>query len=133
MILDSTYFIHLISHEQAAFQKGMELFGEGVPTRVSMATVFELFYGAAVTLDDEDYRNVRNVLMGYPPAPIDEEVARLAAEMLGKADREAGGPMESGVEANDAYVAATARAYSEAVLTRNVKDYERLDVTVETY
>jgi predicted nucleic acid-binding protein len=34
--------------------------------------------------------------------------------------------MQSGVEANDAYVAATARAYSKAVLTRNTDDFERL-------
>lgn len=133
MILDSNYFIHLLRRDEAAFRKGMELFDAGVPTRVSMATVFELFYGAAVTLDDEDYRGVRNVLMGYPPAPIDEEIARLAAEILGKTDREAGGPMESGVEPNDAYIAATARAYSEPVLTRNAKDFERLNVPVETY
>lgn len=133
MILDTTYCIHLSRHEEAAFRKGMELYHEGVPTRVSMATVFELFYGAAIALDDEDYRRVKNVLMGYPPEPIDEEIARLAAEMLGQADREAGGPTESGVEPNDAYIAATARAYSEAVLTRNVNDFQRFGVTVETY
>lgn len=71
--------------------------------------------------------------MGSPPVPIDENIARLAAELLGRADRQAGGPMQSGVEANDAYIAATARAYSEAVLTRTTEDFERLGVEVETY
>lgn len=133
MILDTNYLIQLLGKDEPAFQKGIELFEDGVPTRVSMATVFELFYGASMTLDDDDYREVRNVLMGYPPAPIDEEIARLAAEMLGKADRDAGGSMQSGIEANDAYIAATARAYAEPVLTRNVTDFERLGVAVETY
>lgn len=133
MILDTTYLIALLEREQPAFEKGMDLYRNGVATRVSMASVFELFYGAAVVLDDEERRRVRNVLMGYPPVPIDEEIARLAAELLGRADRQAGGPMQSGVEANDAYIAATARAYSEAVLTRNTDDFERLGVEVETY
>lgn len=133
MILDTSYLISLLERDEAAFQRGMDLYREGTPARVSMASVFELFYGAAVTLDDEERRRVRNVLMGYPPVAIDEEIARLAATMLGRADREAGGPMRSGVEANDAYIGATARAYSEPVLTRNVDDFERLDVEVETY
>lgn len=133
MILDTAYLIDLLERDQAAFEKGMELYADSVATRVSMASVFELFYGAAVTLDDEERRRVRNVLMGYPPVAIDEEIARLAAEMLGRADRAAGGPLQSGVEPNDAYIAATARAYGEPVLTQNRDDFELLGVEVDSY
>jgi predicted nucleic acid-binding protein len=56
MIRDTNHFIHLLRQDDATFRKGMELFEHGVPLRVSMATVFELCYGAAITLDDADYR-----------------------------------------------------------------------------
>jgi predicted nucleic acid-binding protein len=68
---------------------------------------------------------------GVSPAPVDEEIARLAAERLGTADREAGDPMESGIKPNDASIAATARAYSESVVTRNVTDFEQFGMSVE--
>lgn len=44
MILDTSYLIDLLEREQPAFEKGMELYRNGVATRVSMASVFELFY-----------------------------------------------------------------------------------------
>jgi predicted nucleic acid-binding protein len=133
MILDTTYMISLLEREEVAFRRGMELYEEGTARRVSVATVFELFYGAAVSLDDDERRQVRNVIMGYPAVPVDEEVSRLATELLGRADRNAGGPEQSGVETQDAYIAATACAYNEPVLTRNVDDFEKLGVDVETY
>ncbi|WP_129112663.1 PIN domain-containing protein [Halegenticoccus tardaugens] len=133
MILDTSYLLALLEHDEAAFDMGMTMYERSVPARVSVTSVFELFYGAALTLDDEERRQVRNVLMGYPWVPIDDEIARLAAEMVAAADRDAGGPEQSGVEDNDAYIGATARAYSEPVLTRNDADFEKLGVDVETF
>lgn len=54
MMLNTSYLIDLLEREQPTFEKGMELYRNAVATRVSMASVFELFYGAAVILDDEE-------------------------------------------------------------------------------
>lgn len=53
--------------------------------------------------------------------------------MLCQADRQAGGPLRSGVEATDADIAAIARADAEPVVTRNVADFEFLGGDIETY
>lgn len=131
MILDATYLIHLIQRKPRAFQKGMELFETRTVRRVPVPVLFEVFYGVEWVESKEQRRRAKNALMGYPMVRIDDSLAKEAAKLLAAADREAGG--DSGIEVNDAYIAAVAEFYDEPVLTENVNHYERLGVAVETY
>lgn len=92
---------------------------------------FEACYDAEYLDDPDERRRVRNALMGYPTVPVIDQIARSASQLLARADRAAGGG--SGVEVNDAYIAATATDLDEPVLTANARDFERLAVDVETY
>ncbi|MDX1747103.1 MAG: PIN domain-containing protein [Halobacteriales archaeon] len=131
MILDTSYLINLIQRQQPAFEKGVSLFESRTVRRVPVPVLFELWYGVEF-LDDEDRRRrLRNALMGYPVVPLDESMSRRAAELLARADRAAGG--SSGIEANDAYVAAAADRFDEPVLTANAADFEALGVAVEGF
>ena len=74
---------------------------------------------------------VRNRLRSYPRIDVNEEIARVAGRLYAEADDRAGG--NSGVDVNDTYVAATADLLEDTILTRNVTDFQKLGVEVETY
>lgn len=131
MILDTTYFIHLIQRLPRAFEKGLELFEARTVRRVPVPVLFEVFYGVEFVESDEQRRRAKNAFMGYPRVDLDDELVRDAARRLAEADRAAGG--DSGIDVNDAYVAAVAASYDEPVLTENVADFEALGVDVEPY
>lgn len=131
MILDSTYVLDLMSSDRDAFQNGVEIVEQGELQWVPTTVVAEAFYGAATERSDVGRSDVRNRLLGYPRIDIDEEVARVAGRLLATADDESGG--DSSVGWNDAQIAATADLLDEPVLTRNVADFEKLGVAVETY
>jgi predicted nucleic acid-binding protein len=92
-------------------------------------TLFELYYGAARSnQSDAEREKIENVLASKPVYPADSAVMR-------KAGRLAGELMNDGnaVADGDVIVGATADVLEEPVLTRNVDDFERLGVDVETY
>ncbi|MEZ3114753.1 PIN domain-containing protein [Halobaculum sp. MBLA0147] len=130
MILDTSFLIDLFDGRDAAFEKGTELSASDRVQRVPAPVVTELSYGAAFG-DEGEVRRVHNALQMYPVVEQDEGVARRAGELLAAADERAGG--ESGVDTVDSMVAAVADLHGEPVLTDNVTDFERLDVSVESY
>lgn len=131
MILDTSFLLDLKDGDPDAFAKATELFDEDVVQRVAIPSVMELHYGARYTNSEEELRKVRNLLLMYPLVDIDEAISRRAGELLADADRRTGG--DSGVDNEDAVIGAVADQHDEAVLTRNVDDFEALGVDVVTY
>ena len=130
MIIDSSYLFDLMAGDPAAFSKGAELVDRGEMQWLPTPVIAETYYGVATARSETTEGEVRNRLLGYPRIEIDEEVARVAGELLASAD-DVGGA--SGVGSNDAYIAAMAHVLDDAVLTANVGDFEQLGVSVETY
>lgn len=131
MILDTSFLIDLKDGDDSAFEKAIELYENEVPQRVSVPSVMELHYGAAYAGSDEEGRRVRNLLLLYPIVEVDETTARLAGELLARADRRAGG--DSGVDNEDGVVGAIADRLDESVVTANVDHFDHLGVEVEPY
>lgn len=131
MILDTSFLLDLKDGNPEAFEKGIELFENDVVQRVSLPSVWELYYGVEYTESEEELRKVQNLLLMYPLFGLDEATAQRGGELLAQADRTAGG--DSGIDNEDALIAAAADYVNEPVLTDNVDDFERLDVDVETY
>jgi predicted nucleic acid-binding protein len=131
VILDTTYFVDLLKEDEGAFSAGTKLRDEGTVVRVPTVVFAEVYYGVEYSQSAEELRKVKNVMMGYPPVPLSDETAQIAAELLARADADHGG--DSDVGWNDAYVAATSVVYEEPVLTRNAADFEALGVEVQTY
>lgn len=131
MIIDSSYLFDLMAGDPDAFRKGVELVERGEMQRVPAPVVAEAYYGVATAHSDTTESEVRNRLLGYPTVEVDDDVARVAGQLLARADDAAGG--DSGVGPNDAYIAAFAKRFDEPVLTDNVDDFERLEADVETY
>jgi predicted nucleic acid-binding protein len=100
-----------------------------VQQRLSSMTLFELTYGIARATESETEReNVEQVLASKPVQPADTAVMRTAGRLAGELQND-GTPIGDG----DVIIGATADVVGEPVLTRNVEDFERLDVPVETY
>jgi hypothetical protein len=129
VLLDTTFLIDLMNGDEGAIEKTRELESELVQQRLSAMTLFELYYGAARSnQSDAEREKIENVLASKPVYPADSAVMR-------KAGRLAGELMNDGnaVADGDVIVGATADVLEEPVLTRNVDDFERLGVDVETY
>jgi predicted nucleic acid-binding protein len=131
MIVDSSYLFDLMAEDPDAFEKGTELVERGEMQWLPTPVVAETYYGVATARSSTSEQEVRNRLLGYPRVDVDEEIARVAGELLAEADDRAGG--NAGVGPNDAYIAAMAEILDHAVLTANVDDFETLGVPIETY
>jgi predicted nucleic acid-binding protein len=95
--------------------------------------LYELQYGVEMYGDEDEKRAIANLNRLYQVVSVNEGIARTAARLVAAADREAGGPGETGIDDIDPLVAAIATSVDEPVLTDNVADFERLGVAVETW
>ncbi len=129
MLLDTTFLIDLMNGEEGAVKKARELESDLVQQRLSAMTLFELYYGVARASRSENEREtVESVLASKPIHPADTAVMRKAGRLSGELAND-GTPVGDG----DVIIAATAQVVDEPVLTRNVSDFERLGVDIESY
>ena len=129
MLLDTSFLIDLMSGDEGAVEKARELERELVQQRLSAMTLFELYYGVArAERSGEERETVEAVLASKPIHPADTAVMRKAGRLSGELMNEG-----NAVGDGDVIIGATAAVVDEPVLTRNVEDFERLDVDVETY
>ena len=129
MLLDTAFLIDLMNGDEGAVQKARELEQDLVQQRISSMTLFELCYGISRAADsDAERETVERVLASKPIHPADTAVMRKAGGLSGELQND-GTPVGDA----DAIIAATADVVEEPVLTRNVDDFERLGVDVETY
>jgi hypothetical protein len=129
VLLDTTFLIDLMNGDEGAIEKTRELESELVQQRLSAMTLFELYYGAARSnQSDAEREKIENVLASKPVHPADSAVMRKAGRLSGELMNDG-----NAVADGDVIVGATADVLEEPVLTRNVDDFERLGVDVETY
>jgi len=129
VLLDTSFLIDLMNGDEGAVEKARELETELVQQRLSSMTLFELSYGISRATDSETEReNVEEVIASKPIHPADTAVMRKAGRLAGDLQND-GTPVGDG----DVIIGATAAVVEEPVLTRNVEDFERLDVAIETY
>lgn len=129
MLLDTAFLIDLMRGDPDAVAKATELEEDLVQQRISAMTLFELYYGIARSnQSDEERERVETVLASKPVHPADTAVMRKAGRLSGELANEG-----TAVADGDVIIGATAHIIDEPVLTRNVEDFDRLDVAVEMY
>ena len=129
MLLDTSFLIDLMDGDEGAVEKARKLESDLVQQRLSAMTLFELYYGIARATDsDAEREKVEDVLASKPIHPADTAVMRKAGRLSGELQND-GSPVGDG----DVIIGATADVVEERVLTRNVDNFERLDVEIETY
>jgi tRNA(fMet)-specific endonuclease VapC len=129
VLLDTSFLIDLMNGDGDAVEKARELERDLVQQRISSMTLFELYYGIARATDSEAEREtVEHVLASKPIYPADTPVMRKAGQLSGELQNDG-----ISVGDGDVIIGATAEIVEEPVLTRNVEDFERLGVDIETY
>jgi hypothetical protein len=129
VLLDTTFLIDLMRGDDDAVEKATELETDLVQQRISTMTLFELYYGVARSNQSEaEQETVEEILASKPAHPADTAVMRKAGRLSGDLAND-GTPVGDG----DVIIAATADVVDEPVLTRNVDDFERLGVDIESY
>lgn len=133
MILDSTFLIDIEAEHGPALEKARELENDGLPLRIPMIVVYELFISIRKGANPEENRRaVEHVLEGFPLVPATESIAKRAGRFEGDIQRRHG----SGIGPADAILASTAIEFDEPIVTDNVRDYEKVpsdDLRIETY
>lgn len=129
MLLDTSFLIDLMDGDEQAVETARELEDRLVQQRVSSMSLFELYYGVARSVQSEaERKRIEDVLATKPVQPADAAVMRKAGKLAGELENEG-----NAVGDGDVIIGATAEVVDEPVLTRNVADFERMDVPVETY
>jgi len=133
VILDSTFLIDIEAEYGPALDKARELENGGLPLRIPMVVVYELFISVGKGANPEENRRaVERVLEGFPLVPATESIAKRAGRFEGEIQRRHG----KGIGTADAIIASTAIEFDEPVMTENVRDYEKIpsdDLRIETY
>ncbi|UIO99579.1 PIN domain-containing protein [Halobaculum sp. CBA1158] len=128
MILDTAFILDLMADLPEAHEKLDELEANGAVLKLSTMTLLELYIGIEAYTGTEEAREIRRILRGVPRVDMDQQIAEEAGRMIGRLD-----PSKYKRKKGDAVIAATAEVEGDAVVTRNVDDFERHGVPVEAY
>lgn len=131
MILDTCFVEDVARNDPDAIAKAEELAAAGVPERLSVLTVYELYWGMGyVDAPRAEQDTVDAVLDTKDVYDATPEIARKAGRIAGRLSRE-GRPID---DPGDEFIAATAVVHDEPVLTRTVDHFERIpDLEIVTY
>jgi predicted nucleic acid-binding protein len=124
-LFDTTFFIDFYHGDAAAVQVMREILSGEFSGSYSPVSVFEVWLGLS---DHEEEITFRGIFGAFESAPLTDEASRTAAIWLRGVS-----PRRAEIVFRDAMIAATAATRSETIVTRNVKDFERFGVDVETY
>lgn len=124
LVLDSTFFIDHLRGDQVAVDRFDRIFDEGDQPVVNEIVVCEVSSGLLGS-SEHDFRALLRPLEFVQPAL---EHAIIAGRWRGEARRRG-----YTLSLADTLVAAVAVSLGATVLTRNVRDFARLPVQVETY
>ncbi|WP_290810441.1 PIN domain-containing protein [Halovivax sp.] len=128
MIADTAFLIDLLKEDPEAHAKLREFEDRNEPVKIPSMAVLELGIGIGAGLEDDEARSVKGIIEQHPIIPMDERIAMRAGVTIGEGNVSA---MKK--RKGDAAIAATADLEGEPVCTRNVDDFERFGIEVESY
>jgi tRNA(fMet)-specific endonuclease VapC len=130
MILDTSFLIDVMNGDKPALSFAEEIESRGVPLRLPVQVLYELYVGVGYSQKQEAEREqIQSVIESYPTAETTDRIAKVAGRIDG--ELRANGER---VGANDVLIGATARQYQEPVVTGNPADFERIpEVSIRTY
>lgn len=131
MILDTCFVEDVARGDPVTLATANRLASEDVPERLSVVTLYELYWGLGFVEKADDERNrIDAVLVTKELYEVTPEIARKAGRVSGTL--ETGDPPTS--DPTDELIGATGVVHDEPVLTRNTDTFERIPgLEVETY
>lgn len=130
MIQDTSFIVDLLRGDEDAEILLDAIEKESRPQKVSSITVLELYEGVARSeTPREKGERILGVLDSKSVVPADHAVMRKAGKLSGELITRG-----EQIEREDCIIAATALLNDEAVVTRNIKHFERIeDLEVRSY
>lgn len=129
MIVDTDVLIDVMEDDERAKRKIDDIESRRIPLRISSVSLFELYHSVERVVDSADRRRRIETVLGSKPAySADEAVMKKAGRIDGRLTSEG-----CAIGMGDTVIAATALVHEEPVLTRNVDQFERIDVEIESY
>ena len=123
MIQDTAFVIDVLRGDRDAQTLLEAVERDSRPQKVSSITVLELYEGVVRSATPEPKRKrILDVLESKSVIPADRAVMRRAGKLSGELITQG-----KRIEREDCIVAATALLEDEAVVTRNVRHFERID------
>lgn len=131
MILDTTFVEDVASEDRGALETAESLASEGVPERLSVMTLYELYWGAGYVESGGGERDRIDAVFDTKEIyQVTPEIARKAGRIAGTLSRQ-GEPLH---DPGDEIIGATGVVHDEPVLTRNTDHFGRIPgLEVETY
>lgn len=130
MIVDTDVVIDIMQQNRDALRVVAALEEHGTPLSVSVVTLYELFHSLERVRDSNHRRQqIESVLHQLPAREATAAVMKKAGRIDGAlaADGRA-------IGMGDTIIAATGLVHEEAVLTRNVDHFDRIDgLQIESY
>lgn len=130
MILDTAFMVDLLRGHPAALRLMRDIETGSDSTRIPTVVAFELWEGAArSSRPASDVRLVEEVLAGHPDVDLKANHAKRAGE-VSAALKDRGEPIGD----VDLLIAGTALEEGETLVTRNMRDFERVPgLRLKTY
>jgi predicted nucleic acid-binding protein len=115
-VFDTNAFIYYIEEEPPVVTVMEDLFSQEVPLYVSAITELELFSYPALT--EEDEAKIERLLQGVRIIPLISRIARMAGDLRRLYRR---------LRTADSAIAATAIFTHSTLVTRNVRDFRKVE------
>jgi len=131
VILDTSFVEDVAREESDALTKADELAKSGVPERLSVMTLYELYWGVGyVDTPQQEKDEIDAILETKETYEITPEIARKAGRIAGRLSSD-GEPLN---DPGDEIIGATGVVHDEPVLTKNSDHFRRIPgLEVETY
>ena len=131
MILDTSFVEDIARGDSTALAKADELADNGVPERLSVMTLYELYWGVGYVDTPQQERDETDaVLETKETYEITPDIARKAGRIAGQLSSD-GEPLN---DPGDEIIGATGVVHDEPVLTKNSDHFRRIPgLEVETY
>lgn len=131
MILDTSFVEDVAREDAAALEKAAQLQDQQIPERLSVMTLYELYWGVGYVDRPQAERDEVDAILGTKEVyPVTPPIARKAGRIAGGLSRR-GEPLN---DPGDEIIGATGLVHEEPVLTKNVDHFERIpNLEVETY
>ncbi len=130
MILDTTFLIDLMDDDQEAKIKLAQLIKNNDMKMITAISVFELFIGIGKGDNPkEEKEKVEKILSGEIILEFSEEAAATSGLISGSLSK-----LGKNISKADCMIAGIALTKNQKVLTRNVKDFGKIEgLQIETY
>lgn len=130
MILDTCFLIDLMNNNDDAFNKLIELEKRQEVQKITAISVFELFSGAERSNNPQkEKEKIQQAYINMLMMSLDEKSASKGGELFGNSVKK--GKM---LPFSDCMIAGIVIANNETLLTRNVKDFSKIEeLRIEEY